>query len=80
MNARGLIAVDKMAGKVLFLNPATYETEITIDGFPRTVHELLVVPETCRAYVPIFRRRHPLPHPEPATTELRLRCQKARTE
>ena len=54
MNARGLIAVDKMGGKVLFLNPATYETEITIDGFPRTVHELLVVPETSRAYVPIF--------------------------
>jgi DNA-binding beta-propeller fold protein YncE len=54
MNTRGLIAVDKMGGKVLFLNPATYETEITIDGFPRTVHELLVVPETSRAYVPIF--------------------------
>ena len=54
MNARGLIAVDKMGGKVLFLNPATYETEIMIDGFPRTVHELLVVPETSRAYVPIF--------------------------
>ncbi|MET0671576.1 MAG: cytochrome D1 domain-containing protein, partial [Xanthobacteraceae bacterium] len=54
MSARGLIAVDKMGGKVLFLNPATYETEIVIDGFPRTVHELLVVPETNRAYVPIF--------------------------
>src|SRR5512134_856351 len=51
---RGMIAVDKMGGKVLFLNPATYETEVVIDGFPRTVHELLVVPETGRAYVPIF--------------------------
>jgi len=53
-NARGLIAVDKMGGKVLFLNPATYQTEVVLDGFPRTVHELLVVPETGLAYVPIF--------------------------
>ena len=52
--ARGMIAVDKMGGKVLFLNPATYETEIVLDGFPRTVHELLVVPEAGLAYVPIF--------------------------
>src|SRR5512134_1724052 len=51
---RGMIAVDKMGGKVLFLNPATYETETVLDGFPRTVHELLVVPETGLAYVPIF--------------------------
>ena len=53
-NSHGMIAVDKMGGKVLFLNPDTYETEVVIDGFPRTVHELLVVPETNRAYVPIF--------------------------
>lgn len=53
-NARGLIAVDKMGAKVLFLNPATYATETVLDGFPRTVHELLVVPETGLAYVPIF--------------------------
>ena len=53
-NARGMIAVDKMGGKVLFLNPATYATEVAIDGFPRTVHELLVMPETGLAYVPIF--------------------------
>src|SRR5262249_2812800 len=53
-NARGMIAVDKMGGKVLFLDPATYATEVVIDGFPRTVHELLIVPESGRAYVPIF--------------------------
>jgi len=53
-SARGLIAVDKMGAKVLFLNPRTYETETVLDGFPRTVHELLVVPETGFAYVPIF--------------------------
>src|SRR5262249_1400121 len=51
---RGMIAVDKMGAKVLFLNPASYETPTVLDAFPRTVHELLVVPETGRAYVPIF--------------------------
>src|ERR1700745_1025903 len=53
-NARGVIAVDKMGGKVLFLNPATYATEVALDGFPRTVHELLVIPQAGLAYVPIF--------------------------
>jgi DNA-binding beta-propeller fold protein YncE len=52
--ARGMIAVDKMGGKVLFLDPVSYQTEVVIDGFPRTVHELLIVPETGLAYVPIF--------------------------
>jgi YVTN family beta-propeller protein len=54
MSSRGLIAVDKMGGKVLFLDPVTYETQTVLDGFPRTVHELLVIPETGLAYVPIF--------------------------
>ena len=53
-SARGLIAVDKKGGKVLFLDPVTYETEVVLEGFEKTVHELLVVPETGRAYVPIF--------------------------
>jgi YVTN family beta-propeller protein len=53
-NSRGIIAVDKIGTRVLFVNPQTYATEVVIDGFPRTVHELLVVPETGRAYVPIF--------------------------
>jgi YVTN family beta-propeller protein len=53
-NARGIIAVDKMGTKVLFLNPVTYETEVVLDGFEKTVHELLVIPEKNRAYVPIF--------------------------
>ena len=52
--ARGMIAVDKMGTKVLFLDPASYETQIVLDDFPRTVHELLVVPESGLAYVPIF--------------------------
>lgn len=50
----GLIAVDKMGAKVLFLDPLTYQTETVLDGFQRTVHELLVLPEQGRAYVPIF--------------------------
>jgi DNA-binding beta-propeller fold protein YncE len=53
-DVRGMIAVDKIGCRVLFLNPKTYETETVIDGFQRTVHELLVIPETARAYVPIF--------------------------
>lgn len=53
-DVRGMIAVDKIGCKILFLNPQTYETETVLDGFQRTVHELLVIPETGRAYVPIF--------------------------
>ena len=37
----GLIAVDKMGTKILFLNPKTYATEVVLDGFSKTVHELL---------------------------------------
>ncbi len=51
---RGMIAVDKIGAKILFINPQTYVTETVLDGFQRTVHELLVIPETNRAYVPIY--------------------------
>src|SRR6266545_2939335 len=53
-SSRGMIAVDKMGTKVLFLNPVTYESEVVLEDFPRTVHELLVVPDANLAYVPIF--------------------------
>ena len=53
-NAHGMIAVDKMGTKVLFLDPVTHETQVTLDGFQKTVHELLVMPEAGVAYVPIF--------------------------
>jgi len=53
-NVRGMIAIDKIGCKILFLNPQTYETETVLDGFQKTVHELLVVPKTGLAYVPIF--------------------------
>lgn len=50
----GMIGVDKMGAKILFIDPATYETVKVLDGFQRTVHELLIVPETSLAYVPIY--------------------------
>src|SRR5215813_9599383 len=52
--SHGMIAVDKIGAKVMFLNPVSFETEVVLDGFPRKVNELLVVPETGLAYVPIF--------------------------
>src|SRR3569833_2499644 len=51
---RGMIAVDKIGTKILFLDPRTYLIETVPDGFQKTVHEFLVIPETGRAYVPIF--------------------------
>lgn len=52
--AHGCIAVDKFGCQILFLDAETGEVETVLDGFPRTVHELLVRPERSRAYVPIF--------------------------
>lgn len=52
--ARGMIAVDKIGCRILFIDPQTYATETVIEGFQRTVHELLVIAESGRAYVPIF--------------------------
>jgi DNA-binding beta-propeller fold protein YncE len=51
---RGLIAVDKVGNRVLFLDPVTYATEVTLDGFAPKVHELLVAPDRRFAYVPIY--------------------------
>jgi YVTN family beta-propeller protein len=52
--SKGLIAIDKMGTKVLFLDPVTFETQLVLEGFQKTVHELLVLPEAGLAYVPIF--------------------------
>ena len=52
--ARGLIAVDKMGGKVLFLDPVTYATIKILDDFERVPHELLAMPESSIACVPIY--------------------------
>lgn len=53
-NGHGMIAVDKMGAKVLFVDPKSFKVEKVLDDFPRTVHELLIVPETGLAYIPIF--------------------------
>ena len=50
----GMIAVDKMGAKILFLDPVTFETRTVLDGFQHTVHELLIAPDTGLAYVPIY--------------------------
>ena len=50
----GLIAVDKMGNQVLFLDPDSYETTLTLDGFAPRVHELLIAPDRSIAYVPIY--------------------------
>src|ERR1700689_3800738 len=51
---RGLIAVDKIGGKGLFPAPATYATTLVLDDFERVPHELLVLPQSSTAYVPIY--------------------------
>ena len=51
---RGLIAVDKMGGTVLLLDPISDETTLVLDDFERVPHELLVDLETATAYVPIY--------------------------
>ena len=80
-SSRGMIAVDKMGTKVLFLNPVTYETEVVLEDFPRTVHELLVVPEANLAYVPIFgdgiQGRNPNPGHLLCIIDLEKRCSPA---
>src|SRR6185437_27483 len=53
-NGNGMIGVDKMGAKILFIDPSTYEIQKILDGFQRTVHELLIVPDTRLAYVPIY--------------------------
>lgn len=53
-DARGLIAVDKMGGKVIFLDPVSYATTLVLDDFERVPHELLVVAQSSTAYVPIY--------------------------
>ena len=50
----GLIAVDKMGNQVLFLDPDSYETMLTLDGFAPRVHELLIAADRRIAYVPIY--------------------------
>jgi YVTN family beta-propeller protein len=50
----GLIAVDKIGNQVLFLDPQTYATTLTLDAFAPRVHELAISPDHKTAYVPIY--------------------------
>lgn len=50
----GLIAVDKVGNRVLFLDTADFETLAVLDGFRSRVHELAISPDHRLAYVPIY--------------------------
>jgi YVTN family beta-propeller protein len=50
----GLIAVDKVGNRVLFLDPVTYATELALEGFAPRVHELLISADRRFAYVPVY--------------------------
>jgi len=50
----GLIAVEKTAGRVVFLDPETLALRKAIDGLPPKPHELLITSLGRKAYVPIF--------------------------
>jgi DNA-binding beta-propeller fold protein YncE len=50
----GLIAVDKVGNKVLFLDPATFETIEVLSGFAPRVHQLAISPDHARAYAGIY--------------------------
>jgi DNA-binding beta-propeller fold protein YncE len=50
----GLVAIDKLGNQVLFLDPVSYETVLTLDGFAPRVHEVLVAPDRGTAFVPIY--------------------------
>jgi DNA-binding beta-propeller fold protein YncE len=50
----GLIAVDKIGNQVLFLDPETFETTLTLDAFAPRVHELAISPDHSTALVPIY--------------------------
>jgi len=43
-----------MGGKVLFLDPVSYATTLVLDDFERVPHELLALPQSSTAYVPIY--------------------------
>lgn len=76
-NASGLIAVDKMGGKVLFVDPISFATLRVLDDFERNPHELLIIHEAQTAYVPIFGNgvhgRNPRPGHLLSVVDLRTR-------
>lgn len=73
----GLIAVDKMGNKVLFLDPQSFTVVAALEGFAPRVHELAIAPDRARAYVPIYGNgRHganPVPGSSIVVIDLRTR-------
>ncbi|NIF22538.1 WD40 repeat domain-containing protein [Candidatus Pantoea multigeneris] len=53
-HTHGLLAVDKQGNRVLFLNPETFAVETELNAFPPRPHELLMLPQWEKAYVPIY--------------------------
>ncbi len=53
-NVRGIVAVDKQGGTVLFLDPDTLATRTVLDGFPTLPHELAISPDAKHAYIPAY--------------------------
>jgi Cytochrome D1 heme domain. len=54
LHNRGLLAVDKQGNRVLFLDPDTFAVQQELNAFPPRPHELLMLPEQEKAYVPIY--------------------------
>lgn len=50
----GLIAVDKQGGNVLFLDADSYAVQQTLNSFPPRPHELIMLEQRHKAYVPIY--------------------------
>ncbi|MCK8788098.1 hypothetical protein M0638_27455 [Roseomonas sp. NAR14] len=61
----GLIAVDKVGNRILFLHPETLAVETVLEGFAPRVHELAVSADRATAYVPVYGdgRHGDNPHP-----------------
>lgn len=49
-----IIAVDKQGQQILFLDPGDLSVRAAISGLPSRPHELLVIEELRKAYVPIY--------------------------
>jgi len=61
----GLIAIDKLGNRVLFLDPDSLDVVLVLDGFAPRVHELSISPDHTFAFVPIYGdgRHGDNPHP-----------------
>lgn len=52
--SRGLIAVDKIGNRALFLDPHSCEIVRELSGFPWRIHELAISPDHKRALCPVY--------------------------